>query len=427
MEAECGSPLLSGDNSGVFGDPDEEARQYFEAFAKWDSEGEAGSDLEPAAAVALQCHLQGLDYTVFQQDFKSYSQQSVNLSANGEASGPLELGRYLAIVNSAAGEAEGQLVNVGQALEVDIPDAGLAGKIALIERGTITAQEKARRVEDAGAVAAIIYNDEDDGLFGTGLTNTETLPTIPVLALEGRLGSRLSRILATEDVVVSLDVSYIDTWSINVVAEKTGSEPNDKLVIIGAAYSYIFGTAVPGLIDHTGLVTLMTIAKAIAEMEYPFAVTFALWGAADYPSEYVTQGDEHFVSSMSESRKANTIAVIEFREISSNSPIYVAGEAALKRSILSTGADTGIALEPGIELGPDYYSDKPLTFRGNGIPYVSMWAHGVSSRHSSQEPPWAMHRMGIAETVDIILAFLDKLADQENESALESSQRTGTS
>ena len=231
-EVKCGSPLLSSDNSGVFGEPEEEARQYFEAFAKWDSEGEAGSDLEPPAAVALQCHLQGLGYTAFQQDFKSYSQQSVNLSAIGEASGPLESGRYLAIVNSAAGEAEGQLVDVGQALEVDIPDAGLTGKIALIERGTITAQEKARRVEDAGAVAAIIYNDEDDGLFGAGLTNTETLPTIPVLALEGRLGSRLSRILATEDVVVSLGVSYIDTWSINVVAEKSGSEPNDKLVIM---------------------------------------------------------------------------------------------------------------------------------------------------------------------------------------------------
>ncbi|HBJ32396.1 MAG TPA: hypothetical protein DDY93_13630, partial [Dehalococcoidia bacterium] len=39
------------------------------------------------------------------------------------------------------------------------PAEGLAGKVALIERGTILFEEKVNRVTDAGAVAAIIFNN----------------------------------------------------------------------------------------------------------------------------------------------------------------------------------------------------------------------------------------------------------------------------
>ncbi len=143
METECASPLLGGNISGPFGESEDEARQFFEAFVRRHGNEEAGTDLEVAAALTLQCHLRDLGYATIQQDFKSYTQQSVNLSANGEASGSLETGRYLAIVNSAEGEAEGALVHVGQALEANIPPSGLTGRVALIERGTITSQEKA--------------------------------------------------------------------------------------------------------------------------------------------------------------------------------------------------------------------------------------------------------------------------------------------
>ena len=59
------------------------------------------------------------------------------------------------IARSIEATKTGTLASAGKAFEEDIPPEGLDGKVALIERGTITFEEKVKRVADAGAVGAI--------------------------------------------------------------------------------------------------------------------------------------------------------------------------------------------------------------------------------------------------------------------------------
>lgn len=63
----------------------------------------------------------------------------------------------------------------------DFP-AAVSGKIALIQRGDITFREKALNAQQAGAVAAVIYNNQDGNFFGS-LGNDQPLPTVPVIAI----------------------------------------------------------------------------------------------------------------------------------------------------------------------------------------------------------------------------------------------------
>ena len=67
---------------------------------------------------------------------------------------------------SAEGRVTASVVDVGLAFPEDVDAERLRGKIALIGRGTLTFQAKVRRVQEAGAVAAVIYNDRPGRFAG---------------------------------------------------------------------------------------------------------------------------------------------------------------------------------------------------------------------------------------------------------------------
>ena len=71
------------------------------------------------------------------------------------------------------------VVDVGLAFPEDVDAERLRGKIALIGRGTLTFQAKVRRVQEAGAVAAVIYNDRP-GRFGGRLSTASEIPAISI-------------------------------------------------------------------------------------------------------------------------------------------------------------------------------------------------------------------------------------------------------
>jgi hypothetical protein len=78
-----------------------------------------------------------------------------------------------------------------------------AGSIALIARGTCAFSEKILNANAAGAVAALISNDNPGGAFnGTAVS----LMPIPALALSLELGNTLRALDQTANVVVHLSV-----------------------------------------------------------------------------------------------------------------------------------------------------------------------------------------------------------------------------
>ena len=101
------------------------------------------------------------------------------------------------LTGSAPGTVSGAVEFVGLAREEDIPATGLDGKIALIERGEITFGTKVERVSDAGAAAAIVFNNQPGGFQGR-LGRRAGIPAIAIsqangvsirdLISEGRVG-----------------------------------------------------------------------------------------------------------------------------------------------------------------------------------------------------------------------------------------------
>jgi aminopeptidase YwaD len=117
------------------------------------------------------------------------------------------------------------------------------GRVALIERGTITFESKVSRVAEAGAVAAIVFNNRDE-LF-RGSLSTES--AIPAVALSGEQGRALLSLLEGGEVMAKVTVGIRTLHSRNVVAVKRGP-PGDAQVVLGAHYDTVAG--VPGANDN---------------------------------------------------------------------------------------------------------------------------------------------------------------------------------
>lgn len=87
-------------------------------------------------------------------------------------------------------------VDVGYGFEQDYANKDLAGKVALIRRGYITFGEKARRAQDHGAVAALIFNNRAGDL--NGYIAPDWGVTIPAYGLRDTAGARLLAALAAD-------------------------------------------------------------------------------------------------------------------------------------------------------------------------------------------------------------------------------------
>ena len=68
----------------------------------------------------------------------------------------------------------------------DAVDTGAAGKVCVIERGTISFHDKVLNCENSGGIAAIIYNNEPGVVAGTlGDTNATTIPAVGAAQADG--------------------------------------------------------------------------------------------------------------------------------------------------------------------------------------------------------------------------------------------------
>lgn len=85
----------------------------------------------------------------------------------------------------------GQIANCGQASKTELESIDLKGKIALVKRGDAMFSDKAKAVEAKGALACVIYNNEE-GEFGGYLADQNI--GIPVLAASDTDGEAMIEI-----------------------------------------------------------------------------------------------------------------------------------------------------------------------------------------------------------------------------------------
>jgi aminopeptidase Y len=176
--------------------------------------------------------------------------------------------------------------------DVDYPEA-LLGHIALVQRGTCPFGTKSELAGKAGAVAAIIYNNQPGNVSGTlGTPSPDQVPTWGISQEEAALFvAQLKNGTALQGSAF-MDSVVRTTETYNVVAQTTQGDQNNCIVVGGHSDSVPDG---PGLNDDgTGTLTLLEIASQLSKYTINNCVIFA-WFSAE---EVGLVGSDHFTNNL---------------------------------------------------------------------------------------------------------------------------------
>ena len=347
------------------------AMEFLADFTKDFSPRETATVEESNAADFLASRLESHGYQVRLQPF-TFDDELAEVLIEPELREPESLPLSL----SGQGSATGPLVSVGKAMEDDVPPGGgLAGKVALIERGVIQFEEKVRRVTDAGAAAAVIYNNRR-GLFRGSLA---TEAPIPVVALTQDAGRELRERLEEGDVEAAVSVAFEQRDSQNVVADKPGTAGDGSVVVLGGHYDTV--ADVPGANDNgAGIATLLTIAAEVAGRSYPFTVRFIPFGA----EERGLLGSGAYVDSLSEADRQATVMMLNFDALASGDVVGLLGNFELIGAAVDFGRANGVDVERRFSMEAGTSSDH-AQFDEAGIPVVFFLADDFSRIHTPED------------------------------------------
>ena len=338
---------------------------------------ESATDEELEAAEHLRGRLSDLGYETSIQEFGvtlPVAQVDLVLPSGDAPESP----RSVPIMPSIHGIATGLLTYVGRAFEDDIPADELDGMIALIERGDITFEEKVKRVAEAGAVGAIIFNNRDGLFFGA----FENQPSIPAVAISQFDGRELRDLVEQDDLGATVSVGDETSPSRNVIADKRTATGSDRTVIVGAHYDTVPDSE--GASDNgSGVAAVLTIAKHIANRTYPFNVRVILFGA----EEIGLFGSRHYVENMSQEEIDNTIAMLNFDAVGSGRTLQIAGDIQLTNEATMIGKNLGMSLDTFSEgqwraLGG---ASDHGPFRLAGIPVLFLISDDISRINSTAD------------------------------------------
>ena len=298
--------------------------------------------------------------------------------------------------------ATGLLVHVGLAREGDLPETGLSGKIALVHRGEITFEEKVRRIQDAGALAAVVYNNVPD-LFRGDLGSQADIPAVSVSEQDGE---SLLTLMASGDVVATVALSFASYASRNVIAEKPGTAGDGRVVVLGAHYDTVPDTQ--GANDNgSGVTVMMAIAREVAGASFPFTLRFIAFGS----EEVGLFGSRHYVDTLSPDEVEDIVAMLNFDVPGSGEIVQVIGSFDLANKALAYAAASGIDVMRGSPLEGAGSDHQP--FDSADIPYLFFLADDLSRINSPADDIEFVkpELMGAAAAVG--LGLLDALAPEQ--------------
>jgi aminopeptidase YwaD len=258
----------------------------------------SATNLESAAADLIAERLRKLGYEVEIQEFSVATQQgrSSVLTVKGS---PDQTVPTLPLSNSPTSKVSGKLVVAGIGNPQDFP-AETRGGIALIERGTLTFQQKVANAAAAGAVGAIIYNNEP-GVF-LGSADSVAIPAVTISQDQGqKLVSQLNGASLTVEVGVG---ALSDAVSRNVIAKGPGAQCE---TVSGGHYDSV--PQAPGASDNaSGTATVLEIAAILADRREIGNNCFVLFGA----EELGLLGSRHYVSTLDQAAKDRIKAMLNF-------------------------------------------------------------------------------------------------------------------
>ncbi|MBM3934448.1 MAG: M28 family peptidase [SAR202 cluster bacterium] len=364
----------------------------------------SATDEELAAAEVIAERLRGIGYDAALEPFtfEHLTLEKPVLQVNS----PIEQKLVsFPMVRSGEGSATGTLVDIGTARTTDILAGGIAGKIALAQRGTLTFEEKAANAAAAGAAAIIIYNNAE-GYFGGTLANEAG---IPVVSISREDGERLrGMIFSGQTVTATVTVEMVQLISRNAIAEKPGTDPNRGVVILGGHFDTV--PKVPGANDNgSGIATLLAIAEEISGRSYPFTVRLVAFGS----EELGLYGSKHHVAAMSEDERARVVAMMNFDALGTGPTTGILGDARLLEMTGAVADANGIDASVRMSLPAGTSSDHASFIEAN-IPAVFFLGDDFSRIHTPNDRTEFVRRELMGNAAALGIGLLEALAERRD-------------
>lgn len=357
------APAFSG--SSAFG--------YVDALSNGIGSRVAGSDDQSRAQQYLLQRYTALGYQAQLQPFTVtfYDDRGSSVSVNG-GSGPAVSVNTLHY--SAAGSAEGEIVEAGLGRAEDYEDAAAAGKIALVSRGDTRFGDKVEAATAAGVRAVIIVNNQP-GNFNGSLLGMSTIPAVSVSQADGaairqaiRAGGATAR--------VDVNANMAQKQAANVVATRPGGS---QTLVIGGHFDSV--AAGPGANDNaSGTAVALELARVMASRPTPYTLQFVAFDA----EEIGLLGSAHFVGQLSEAERRSIVAMVNLDMVGVGDRTSAGGSPELVRLAQRAGAVRGLSIDQMGEVGGG--SDHASFIRA-GVPALFIYRSNDPNYHSPNDRP----------------------------------------
>ncbi|KAF4120920.1 Zn-dependent amino- or carboxypeptidase, M28 family [Geosmithia morbida] len=341
-------------------------------------------------------------YDVVKQPFtETYSSADGNLTVDGASveSAPLT---YTPSGNATATVV---LVNNLGCTGADYPTA-VEGAIALISRGECQFSAKSTFAKAAGAVGAIVYNNEEGLVAGTlGSVSGDYAPIVGISKKDGE--DLIAKLEVEGEIQATLFVDAVNEERVtyNVLAETKQGDHDNVLVLGGHSDSVPAG---PGINDDgSGIVGILDVALGLTKFRVKNAVRFGFWSA----EEFGLLGSYHYIKSVNSSdvELAKIRAYLNFDMIASPNYVYgiydgdgdafnltgPAGSAAIEKDFEDFFTANGAPFVPSEFSGRSDYAG----FIENGIPSGGLFT-GAEDVKTSKEAELFGGEAGVAYDVN---------------------------
>ena len=382
-----------------------EHQKAFQAIA--DANGDTRASGTPgydASADYVQQRLEASGYTVSRQEFQFPFFELFDSAFSQENPNPATYvaGTDYAVMTYSAG---GDITAVAEFVDVRIPPGPTPsgntsgceatdfadfepGNIALLQRGTCAFGVKVQNAADAGAVAAVVFNEGQPGRDGV-LAGTLGAPgEIPAIGIPHQLGTQLDG----DTLRVTVDAISEFRTTENVLAELRG-RTSDNVVMAGAHLDSV--AAGPGINDNgSGSAAILEVAENMARNKPTNTVRFGWWGA----EELGLLGSNHYVRELTAQQKEDIALYLNFDMVGSPNFarfIYDGDQSDFVAPVpVPEGSDQ---IEYVLE---DYYESRELFYEGtefsgrsdyqafinNGIPAGGLFtgAEGIKQPYQAE-------------------------------------------
>jgi aminopeptidase YwaD len=268
----------------------------------------AGTDSEYKAVQFIKNQFQSYGYKADIEEFNflSYTDPNlVELSVVG-FDGEIQANHLTYSVN---GDLSGEVVYAGLGTKEELEETDVAGKIALIQRGSLTFAEKVLNAAEKGAAGVILFNNADGELNGTlGGANDRFIPSVTITKKDGE--ALLEKLNAEVKLTASLKIEGAysgEKTSYNVVATKKATKNNkakkNDIIYITGHHDSVAGA--PGANDDaSGTSVTLELARVLKNLPTDTEIRFVTFGA----EENGLLGSQHYVSNLPDDDIKRTIA-----------------------------------------------------------------------------------------------------------------------